>query len=107
MSSATASGFVTPTTSIARSAAGRILQRRLRWHRRDPYLVGGADSYQLYRSTNSNFSNPSLVYSGPSTTQGFNVPLDTTWYVRAKACNAFSCSGWTNQVAASYVNWCE
>jgi hypothetical protein len=64
-----------------------------------------ATSYQLWRSTSSSFSSPVMIYSGPSTNADFNVSSGT-WYLRARACNANGCSGWTNQVSATRVNYC-
>jgi hypothetical protein len=64
-----------------------------------------ATSYELWRSTSSAFSSPVMVYSGSSTDASFNVSSGT-WYLRARACNANGCSGWTNQVSATRVNYC-
>lgn len=64
-----------------------------------------ATSYELWRSTSSAFSSPVMLYSGPSTDADFNVSSGT-WYLRARACNANGCSGWTNQVSATRVNYC-
>jgi Dual-action HEIGH metallo-peptidase len=62
----------------------------------------GADYYQLYRSSSSSFTSPVLIYSGPNTWEPINVFPEPTWYLRAKACNTFGCSGYSTQVSAKY-----
>lgn len=64
-----------------------------------------ATEYQLHRSTSSTFSSPIMVYSGPATQQWINV-TSGTWYLRARACNASGCSGWTNQISATRLGYC-
>jgi len=64
-----------------------------------------ATSYQLWRSTSSSFSSPVMIYSGSATDTDVNVSSGT-WYLRARSCNANGCSGWTNQVSATRVNYC-
>jgi hypothetical protein len=65
-----------------------------------------ATSYQLWRSTSSGFSSPVQLYSGPSTGSDIEV-TSGTWYLRARACNANGCGGWTNQVSATRVLYCN
>jgi hypothetical protein len=62
----------------------------------------GATYYQLHRSLSSSFSNPVVIYSGPYTSAAVNVSQGSTWYFRAKACNASGCSAFSSQVSASY-----
>ncbi len=62
----------------------------------------GATYYQLHRSTSSSFTNPVVIYSGPYTFLTVNVSQGSTWYLRAKACNANGCSAYSSQVSASY-----
>jgi hypothetical protein len=64
-----------------------------------------ATEYKLYKSTSYNFTNPSLIYSGTNTSTFVNVNYGT-WYLRAVACNASTCSTYTNQVAAARYNGC-
>lgn len=64
-----------------------------------------ATSYQLYRSTSNTFSNPAMLYSGADLDTLIDV-TSGTWYLRARACNAGGCSGWTNQVSATRLNVC-
>lgn len=61
--------------------------------------------YQLFRSLSSTFSAPLMIYNGPSTEEWIDV-TSGTWYLRARACNASGCSGWTNQVSATRLNYC-
>jgi peptidoglycan hydrolase-like protein with peptidoglycan-binding domain len=62
----------------------------------------GATSYKLYRSFSSSFTSPTLIYSGSNTHSFINV--SSTWYLRAKSCNAYGCSGYSTQVSASYYS---
>lgn len=64
-----------------------------------------ATQYQLYRSTSNTFSSPVLLYSGADT-DSIEIDVFGTWYLRARACNAGGCSGWTNQVSATRSNQC-
>lgn len=64
----------------------------------------GATSYQLWSSSSSSFTYPVMIYSGPATSQTVNVPSKS--YLRAKACNASGCSGYSSQVIASYYAIC-
>jgi hypothetical protein len=66
----------------------------------------GATYYQLYRSTSSGFTSPTQVFSGNATIASINVGSGT-WYLRARACNAAGCSGWTNQVSATRLAYCN
>ncbi len=66
----------------------------------------GAAGYQLWRSNSMSFTNPVLIYSGALTTWEFTVPLGGRWYVRAKACSAEGCSGYTGQREAKYYSGC-
>jgi len=68
--------------------------------------VSGATSYQLYKSTSSSFLYPSVIYSGSGTFTSINVPSNQSWYLKAKACNAGGCSGYSSQVIAHYINSC-
>ena len=65
----------------------------------------GATEYKLYKSTNSNFTAPTLQYTGSNTATTVNVNWGV-WYLRAKACNASGCSAYSNQVAAYRINSC-
>lgn len=53
--------------------------------------------YRLYRSVAAHFGAPGLIYAGPNTDFAINVPSGS-WYLRARACNAYGCSGETNMV---------
>ncbi|RTL09591.1 MAG: hypothetical protein EKK62_01380, partial [Acidimicrobiia bacterium] len=66
----------------------------------------GAAYYQLYRSTSSGFSSPVQLYSGNATSTEIDVPSGT-WYLRARACNNYGCSAWTNQVAVKRLFSCN
>jgi hypothetical protein len=66
----------------------------------------GATHYQLYRSLSSGFSSPTQVYSGTALSTSINVSSGTH-YFRARACNSEGCSGWTNQVAAIKLGYCN
>ena len=67
----------------------------------------GATTYELWRSLHSDFSAPFLLSSGSSTSRLINVSQGGAWYLRAKACNAEGCSGYTSQVTATYFNGCQ
>jgi len=58
--------------------------------------VSGATSYTLEEDTSSSFSSPSVVHSGAGTSKDVSGKIDGTYYYRVKACNAESCSGWSN-----------
>lgn len=64
-----------------------------------------ASTYQLYRSTRASFSSPTKIYDGSNTSDFISVSAGT-WYLRARACNAHGCSGWSNQVAAPRLGGC-
>ncbi len=64
-----------------------------------------ATSYKLYRSSSASFTSPVQIYSGSGTSWYVNVSSGT-WYLRAKACNAYGCSGYSNQVSASRLGYC-
>jgi len=67
----------------------------------------GATSYKLFQSTSSNFTAPTLSYSGSGTITGANVSSSSgTLYLRAQACNSSGCSAYSNQVEAYYFNGC-
>lgn len=66
----------------------------------------GATHYELWRSLSSSFTSPLLLSSNSSTSRLINVNMGSTWYLRAKACNAEGCSGYTTQVIATYFNGC-
>lgn len=69
--------------------------------------VAGATSYTLYRSTSSDFSNPLAIYSGPSTDRFITVNYNSTWYLRAVACDSSGCGPLSGQVSASYFSGCQ
>jgi len=62
--------------------------------------VSGATSYILRRDTNSSFSNPVTVYSGPlnSFSGDLSPSVSTTYYFRVEACNNDGCSSGSNAV---------
>lgn len=64
----------------------------------------GATYYELYQSTSSSFSSPTLIYSGSST--DYDVNISGTRYYRARSCNTLGCSEYSSQVSASYYNGC-
>ncbi len=66
----------------------------------------GATHYELWRSFSSSFTSPTLISSDSSTSRFIIVGMGSTWYLRAKACNAEGCSGYTTQVTATYFNGC-
>lgn len=68
--------------------------------------VNGATNYKLYKSPYSNFNNPSVIYDGSNTNTVVNVPTNTTWYLRVKACDANGCSDYSNQRSATWINGC-
>ena len=57
-----------------------------------------ATNYLLGRDTNSSFSDPVTVYSGPSNsfTGTLSPSVSTTYHFRVKACNNNGCSSWSN-----------
>lgn len=67
--------------------------------------MANADEYHLYKSTHSNFSNPTIIYSGTSSTVNVNV-TSGTWYFRIKAINAAGSSAYTSQKSATKVGYC-
>lgn len=67
----------------------------------------GATHYELWRSVSSSFTSPLLLSSNSSTVRFINVNQGSTWYLRAKACNAEGCSGYTSQVTATYFSGCQ
>jgi hypothetical protein len=62
----------------------------------------GATYYELHRSFSSSFTSPAVIYSGAQTYRMINVSQGSTWYLRARACNASGCSGYSTQVSATY-----
>ncbi|HWU87038.1 MAG TPA: matrixin family metalloprotease [Kofleriaceae bacterium] len=64
----------------------------------------GATSYELYQSTSSSFTSPTLIYSGPSTDYEVNTPA--TRYFRARSCNNLGCSDYSSQVSSLYYPGC-
>ncbi len=67
--------------------------------------VSGADHYRLYRSYQSSFINPELIYSGSYNSTYINVNSGTV-YLRVRACNDAGCDVYSNQQSASRVNYC-
>ena len=67
------------------------------WHDFSP-ADSKATSYLLGRDTNSSFSDPVTVYSGPlnSFTGTLSPSVSTLYYFKAKACNNYGCSSWGN-----------
>jgi len=65
------------------------------WHDFSP-ADSKATSYLLGRDTNSSFSDPVTVYSGPlnSFTGTLSPSVSTLYYFKAKACNNYGCSSW-------------
>jgi hypothetical protein len=62
-----------------------------------------ATYYELHRSLSSSFTSPTVIYSGADTEALINVSMNSTWYLRAKACNATAgCSDYTSQISATY-----
>ena len=72
----------------------------------DSYWTAQSDatSYQLHRAFFPSFTSPTVIYDGPDTWAVIDVPRGSTWYLRAKACNAAGCSGYTEQVSATYYS---
>jgi len=68
--------------------------------------VTGADLLQLFSSTSSNFTSPVLRFEGTGTLVTINVPQNTTWFLRVRACNGGGCTGLSNQQSATWVNEC-
>ncbi|ODU41524.1 hypothetical protein [uncultured Aquimonas sp.] len=68
--------------------------------------VSGSTYYQLSRSTSSNFSNPTVAYSGPSTATLINLGTSGISYLRAQACNAGGCSGYSPQAVGAGYSGC-
>ena len=64
----------------------------------------GTAEYRLFSSSSSNFTNPTLMYSGPDTSTTVNV--GQTSYMQVKACNSGGCSPYSSQVVAHYYNGC-
>lgn len=64
-----------------------------------------ATTYELYRATSAGFATSELIYSGNDTETSINV-TSGTWNLRARACNNWGCSDWTNKASASRVNYC-
>jgi hypothetical protein len=62
----------------------------------------GATYYELHRSLSSSFTSPVVIYSGTLTDLTINVSKNSTWYLRAKACNAGGCSDYSSQVFVTY-----
>lgn len=62
--------------------------------------------YALYYSTSHLFTNPSLLYDGPNTFEGFNVDITGPWYLRVKACNVEGCSDYGPQATARRFRTC-
>lgn len=54
--------------------------------------VFGAQEYELWGSTSSDFSSPWRLYRGPQTSRGINV--SGTVYLRVRACNPSGCSSY-------------
>lgn len=65
----------------------------------------GAVEYRLFQSHSPSFTSPFLVYSGPGT--GTLVNVNSTAYLRARACNSGGCSPYSQQVTAHYQSWCS
>ncbi len=68
--------------------------------------VSGAAYYQLFRSNDSNFSSPMLAADISGTLAFVNVPSNSTWYLRVRACNSGGCGSFSNQQTATWVNFC-
>lgn len=68
--------------------------------------VSGATHYRLSRSTSSNFTNPTLAYSGPYPSALINLGTSGITYLRVQACNTAGCSGYGPQGVASGYTGC-
>lgn len=61
--------------------------------------------YQLYEAADSNFTSPSLVYSGPNAGTTINGATDGLHYYRVRACNESGCSSYlTGEYAILVTN---
>jgi len=56
--------------------------------------TGGVTTYELYESTHSDFSSPSLAYSGADTSLSITGKSPGTYYYEVRACNGSSCSSY-------------
>lgn len=66
----------------------------------------GATMYKLFYSTYSTYNPQFVAYDGTARNSFVNIGSNSTYYFRVKACNAGGCSGFSNQVSASWVNGC-
>jgi len=55
---------------------------------------GTVTAYELYESTNSNFSSQVLAYSGTATSKPISGQGNGTYYYRVRACDAAACSAY-------------
>ncbi len=68
--------------------------------------LSGATHYRLSRSTSSNFTNPTLAYSGPTPSALINLGTSGITYLRVQACNTAGCGGYGPQGVASGYTGC-
>jgi hypothetical protein len=67
--------------------------------------AGTITSYELWEANNSGFTGETRIYTGMSTTAGFNVTgrANGTYYYRARACNGAVCGSHRTGVAGTSV----
>jgi Matrixin len=70
------------------------------WHDVSWPAVAGATSYRLEFSPVSNFAYGGMIYAGSSTF--VSIEVGDVWYLRARACNAGGCSGYSGVAQARY-----
>lgn len=70
------------------------------WHDVSWPAVAGATSYRLEFSPVSNFAYGGMIYAGSSTFA--TIEVGDLWYLRARACNAGGCSGYSSVAEARY-----
>jgi hypothetical protein len=63
----------------------------------------GANTYTLEEEVNEDFSNPTTVYSGPSTLKAISSRDVGTYYYRVMASNVYTSSGWSNVVPVEVI----
>lgn len=54
--------------------------------------TGNVTAYELEQAATSDFTNASIVYTGPNLTHTITNQLDGTYYYRVRACNGAACS---------------
>lgn len=62
------------------------------------------DYYELQWSQYSNFTSPVLIYSGPELSQ--TVTINSTSYIRLRACNTMGCSAYRGPKKVTYYQNC-